>query len=230
MKALLGIFFLLSNALAAQQHIAHVTVWKPKSGLESKFENGYKQHLAFHKSMHDTWNWYGWYVISGPRDGYFVDATFGHTWSDFDTTRFRAQDDADNALHTAPFGDFLYRYKMEQVPELSTTDAATLNARILRVVTLSVSNVPTALKLVEKLRLHYATAGSVKGFQTYRMIDGGELNQVVLLIGCNSFKEYGNTARLQDEIATIETSLKIKVITAIHAETLLYKPDMSLFP
>ncbi len=60
----------------------------------------------------DPWDWYGWYVISGERSGHFIDATFGHSWSDFDNPVNPAGDGADNDLHTEPFGNFIMGYKL----------------------------------------------------------------------------------------------------------------------
>ncbi|SFD22585.1 hypothetical protein SAMN05518672_1011134 [Chitinophaga sp. CF118] len=228
MKLLIGVLLLISSNMMAQQHIAQFAVWKPKPGLEKKFENGYKQHLLWHKNSGDTWNWYGWYVVSGPQDGCFIDATFGHKWEDFDKPVSPAEDGADNELHTVPFGDFLWRYKVEKLPHLSTPDSSVLNAKLLRLISLSVSELPAALKLMEKLKDR--EMDSILGFQIYKMVDGGDLNQLIILIGCNSFKEFGKTAHFQEEIAALEIASEVKVINSIRSETLLYKPEMSLLP
>lgn len=220
MKLLIGLLLLISSELTAQ-HIAQFAVWKPKPGLEKKFENGYKQHLLWHKNSGDTWNWYGWYIVSGPQDGCFVDATFGHTWEDFDKPVSPAQDGADNELHTVSFGDFLWRYKVEKLPDLSTPDSSVLSAKLLRVISVSVSEIPAAVKLMEKLKAN---------IQVYKIADGGDLNRLILLIGCSSYEEFGKTAYILDEIANLETASKVKIIKSIHSETWLYQPEMSLLP
>src|SRR5688500_7792353 len=108
MRTLTVLFLLLGSLANAQQsNIAHVSVWLPKPGHELNFENGYKQHLKWHAANNDRWDWYGWYVISGDRTGHFIDATFGHAWSDYGHPVDAAGDWADNNLHTAPFGNFI---------------------------------------------------------------------------------------------------------------------------
>ena len=215
------LLLLISSELAAQQNIAQIAVWKPKPGLEKNFENGYKQHLSWHKNSGDTWNWYGWYVTSGPQDGYFIDATFGHTWEDFDRP-VNPADGTDNELHTYPFGDFLWRYKLEKLPDLSSPDSVVLNAKLLRFITLSVIEMPAALKLMQKLK--------TGRLQVYKIVDGGDLNQLMILIGCSSFKEFGKSGDVVDEIAALEIASKVKIIKSISSETLRFQPEMSLLP
>jgi hypothetical protein len=59
--------FCTTSVLAQDKGIAHFSVWSPKQ--EANFKSGYKQHLQWHKANNDSWNWYGWYIISGPRAG-----------------------------------------------------------------------------------------------------------------------------------------------------------------
>lgn len=229
MKALVLLFILFSNIVIAQENnIAHFSVWKPKDGLEQKFETGYKQHLLWHKTNGDKWSWYGWYIISGPRNGLFVDATFNHNWNDFDSSVNPSGDAADNQLHTVPFGDFQMAFKVAKVEQLSSEDSVVLKSKYLRFITLSVSDISTALKIIVQLKENYSSKYSFKSFQTYKLIDGGNLNQIMLLLGFVNFTEYGKTEHLAEEISSIESSFKAKVITAINSETLLYKADMSL--
>jgi hypothetical protein len=61
-----------------QRNLAAFSIWKPKDNQAARFEAGYKQHLKWHLASADRWNWYGWFIVSGPRDGEFLDATFGH--------------------------------------------------------------------------------------------------------------------------------------------------------
>ncbi|WP_298736037.1 hypothetical protein [uncultured Chitinophaga sp.] len=103
MRTLTFLLLLCSIQSAAQQHIAQFVAWKPKAGAEQLFETGYRQHLLWHKTNRDPWGWYGWFIISGPRTGQFVDATVEHAWSDFDQLLKPADDRADNELHVYPY-------------------------------------------------------------------------------------------------------------------------------
>lgn len=230
MKAFTLLLLLGSNiALAQNNRLAQFAVWKPKEGQEQQFETGYKQHLNWHRTNGDKWSWYGWFVISGPRDGLFIDATFNHYWSDFDKPVKPAEDGADNRLHTYPFGDFQAAMKVLFLPGLSIPDSNSLKSKFLRLVTLTLSDFANGLKVVEKLKGKYESAG-IRSLRAYKIVDGGNPNQLLLLFGFNSFDEYGKTENLQEELSSIETSLKLKTIDAISSETLLFRPDMSYFP
>lgn len=222
--------FLLSHTTGHTQDntIGQFVFWKPKEGLEQKFEAGYKQHLLWHKANNDPWGWYGWYVVSGARLGQFVDATVGHTWSDFDTPVRPSEDMADNRLHVFPFGELQAAFKVSQVKALST-DVQGLKSRFTRMIMLAVTDMPDALKVVEKLKTQYE-ALSIQHFQTYSIVDGGDVNRIMILLGFGSYHAYGKSAGLQVDLAAIERSLNVKVITSITSETLVYREDMSLFP
>ncbi len=64
---------------------------------------------------------------------------------------------------------------------------------------------------------------------TYKMIDGGNANQITLMVGFDNYSEFGKTENLPEDLSAIEDSLKTKVITSINSETLAYRADMSLF-
>lgn len=75
MKTLRLIFLLIffaSFTYAQNSNIGQFAVWKTKEGQLQNFENGYKQHLNWHKSNDDKWGWYGWFIISGNRYGQFL--------------------------------------------------------------------------------------------------------------------------------------------------------------
>jgi hypothetical protein len=227
MKFIAGILLFISGDVFAQHHVAHFSFWKPRPEQEQRFENGYKQHLKWHKDNGDKWSWYGWFVLSGPRAGLFVDATFNHAWSDFDIPVKPAEDGADNNLHTHPFGDYEGGCKLIHLPNLSIGDSSGLQSKFLRYILISVTDMDNGKKVIERLKTSYQLAG-IKTFLPYKMVDGGSLNQLLVLIGLNAFQEYGRVENLQEELSAIESALKIKTITAITAETLIYRADMSL--
>ncbi|MBI3580037.1 MAG: hypothetical protein HY276_08785 [Ignavibacteriales bacterium] len=231
MKLIICLAVLLSaNFLMAQENtIASFAVWKPKDGLEQQFEAGYKKHLAWHKANGDKWNWYGWYVVSGPRFGYFIDATLDRTWDDFDSPVNPSGDREDNALHTDPFGEFKTLFRVEKLNKLSASHASSLKSKRMRLVTLSVNNIPSTLKIIERLKEQYQTKYNVKTFLTYKVVDGGDLNQIIIMLGADDFKQYGETKNLQEDLSVIEEFLKLKTITAINSEMLVYAEGMSLF-
>jgi hypothetical protein len=230
MRALTLLLLFLSTRLGAQQHIAQFVVWKPKAGAEQQFEKGYRQHLLWHKANRDPWGWYGWFIISGTRAGQFVDATIDHAWSDFDHPVEPAGDRADNELHVFPYGRLQTVIKAARIPALCTGDTGSLRLKFVRMITLSVTDVNTGIRLVEHLKRNWPAATPLKDLLVYKIIDGGNINQLVLLWGFNNFEEYGNGEHLQEALGAAETALKVKAVEAITSETLVYRADMSLFP
>lgn len=222
-------FFLRLTAQAQQNNLAHVSIWLPKPGYESNFENGYKQHLKFHAANKDQKEWYGWYVISGDRTGYFIDATFGHTWKNFDHSIDPAGDKADNVLHTEPFATFVKGYKLAFVPELSTADSTALHSNFLRIVTIVTEDMETAKSIFEKLRSKYVLNRQIPGYRVYKITDGGNLNEWQILIGHPDFNSFFADENLRDDLGAIERSMKVRTIQSVHVETLRYRKYMSLF-
>ncbi|MCL6099588.1 MAG: hypothetical protein M1391_13545 [Bacteroidetes bacterium] len=219
-----------SNSLFAQSGtIAHFSIWKSKPGQEDNFETGYKQHLKWHVANGDKWNWVGWYVISGPKTGLFIDATFDHSWGDFDKPIKHSEDLTDVGLHVSPFGDYQSAFKVSFQPDLSISDSSSLKSKLLRLVILNVTDIEAGKKIIAKLKTSYQSAGT-KTFLTFKIVDGGNLNQLLLFLGFNNFEEYGRSENVQEDLLTIENSLNTNVITSITSETLVYNAAMSYFP
>ncbi|WP_315822660.1 hypothetical protein [Paraflavitalea speifideaquila] len=225
----IGLLLVVASTAAQTNTIAHFSVWHPKPGQGEQFEKGYKKHLQWHAANKDTWSWYGWYVILGPRVGYFIDATFDHSWSDFDKPVNPAGDHADNALHTEPFGNFKLSYKVKFLPQLSIANATSLQSTFLRYITLTVTDIEQAKLCIEKLKTNYQTKG-VQNFLVYEMADGGSLNQLLVLIGYNNIEAFGKMDNIREELSRIENLQQVKVFTEVVSETWRYQAAMSLFP
>lgn len=224
MKVLFFLPFFFYNTLLAQQHIAQFALWQPRNGQTAAFETGYKKHLVWHQSNGDTWSWYGWYFISGPRYGQFLDATFGHAWRDFDHRVNPTGDGADNQLNVEPYADFKLAYKAAFLSTLSTGDSTVLQSKFLRMLTLEVSDMNEGAKLLAGLKRSYQDCR----FLAYRLTDGGPVNQLILLLGFSNFELYGLSESLPEEIQRLESTLKLHTITGITSETLAYRADLSL--
>ena len=227
MKILFSFLLIVSGNLMAQNNVALFSFWKPKPGDEKNFENGYKQHLKWHKDNADKWNWCGWYFAFGSRDDQFLDATFNHSWGDFDKSVKPAEDGADNSIHTYPFADYQMGYRMINLPDLSISDSNSLKSKLLRLVTITVTNIDSGKAVLEKLKAIYKAKG-MKTFMAFKMVDGGNLNQFIILIGLSGTEEFSKVENLQEELTSIEALLKIKTITMLTSETLVFRADMSL--
>lgn len=235
MKPFLAFFLLLATAATAQDKpgpagntLAAFSIWKPKEGQTAHFEAGYKKHLQWHSSAKDSWNWYGWFIISGERAGQFVDATFGHAWADLDRRVDPAGDAADNNLHTEPFADYLTGYKLSRLPFSDPEDSTILGARFLRMLTIDVSDPSAVAAMVENLATGLKQKVPLHKFLAYKKVDGGRLGQIVIFIGAANFEELGRTAGWQDELLHLDTKQPRSAILSITAETLVFRRDMSL--
>lgn len=209
----------------AQKRIAKCWLWKPKDGQEQKFEEGYHNHYLWHKQNGDTTSWYCWQYVSGPNYGRFLDVSF-NLWKDLDVSFKPDEDDADYQLHVKPYADLQNTFKLAYQENLSSGDSIGLRSKYIRFVTITVSDVPGSLKLLEELKNKYVQNGVTKNFFVYKLIDGGNMNQFLLMMGFKNYMEFGKSENLQDEVSEIESSLKIKTIMAISSETLTYRSDL----
>lgn len=223
------LFFFASFTYAQNSNIGQFAVWKAKEGQLQNFENGYKQHLNWHKSNDDKWGWYGWFIVSGNRYGQFVDATFDHTWADFDKAIKPSEDSADNRLHVFPFGDVQTIFKVSHYPKYSTVDTFANKLKLIKMVTLTTDTLEQTLKVVDKLKDFYISK-QIKSFKTYKVVDGSSTNQIILLMGFNSWEDYAISENLNEKIVELEQNLKLKTINSIVSETMIYRADMSWFP
>ena len=229
MKTLtLGMILIAHICVAQTGTVAQFAIWKPKAGQEENFEVGYKKHLDWHKTNGDTWSWYGWYIISGPRYGLFVDATFDHAWSDFNNSVKPAGDRADNQLHVVPFADLQTVFKVVRESKTTTTDSLKRIAKFQRLITLTVNDVAMGLKVAEELKRRYTQMPAIQSFETYKVTDGGTVNELLIFIGVGSYSSYQSLENLPQDIAAIENTFKTKTITGITVESLLLLPEMSI--
>lgn len=96
--------------------------------------------------------------------------------------------------------------------------------------TLDVSDIRASFPLIVKLRELYSNKHKVSTFVPFKIVDGGNANQIILFIGFNNFADYGKSERIQEEISEIEESLRTNVVRSVTSETLRYSAEMSLFP
>lgn len=227
-KLIIALLVIASSTYGQESNIGQFAMWKPKDGQLQNFENGYKLHLNWHKTNGDKWGWYGWFVISGSRYGQFVDATFDHTWTDFDNAVKPAEDIADNRLHVFPFGDVQTIFKVSKYANSSTVDTFKLKTKLIRFITLTVSNIEQALKMIEKLKEFYV-GKQIKTFKTYKVVDGDATNQIIIMMGFSNWEEFSMSENLNEKVNEFEQIFKIKSVLAINSETIVYRADMSWF-
>jgi hypothetical protein len=226
-KIILAIFFIcfLQHSVAQPNKIAKCWLWKAKEGAQQKFESGYHKHFMWHYQNGDNPVWFCWQFQSGPRYGQYLDVSFNN-WKDFDKSFKPDEDDADFKLNVEPYAYLQTAFKLSYQENLSFGDSAGLYSKYIRLLTLSVNDFSATRKIIEKLKHTYFSTSACKAFLVYKMIDGGNLNQIFLMLGFDSYSNYGKSENFQEEIAAIEDSLKTKPITAITSETLSLRTDL----
>lgn len=230
MKRIILLVVLFSGTVFAQDNrIAQFTMWQPREGQGVAFQRGYLQHLKWRKTAGDPWEWYGWYVTSGPRLGWFVEATFSHPWSDFDG---RPVDQAEETLNlnqtVVPYADVRSTFKAYFLKDQSIANSASLRSKMVRMVTLRVTDMPAAVRVVDRYKNSFRSNSDVTTLMAFKVIDGGNANQLILLIGSNSWEQYGKTENILDQLNNIENAMKVKTIDGITSETLVFSLEMSL--
>jgi hypothetical protein len=110
----------LTQVPAAPATGTRLVAWRPKPGHEREFEEGYRQHLQWHRAHHDQWLWRGWTFSTGDREGTFIDGTFAHPWSHFDAPVDPAGDGADNRANVEPHADATQVMVLEQLASRGT--------------------------------------------------------------------------------------------------------------
>lgn len=220
-------FCLLLPALGQKKNIAKCWLWKPKKGQEQNFESGYNKHFTWHKKNGDNPDWYCWQFVSGPRYGQFLDVSF-NSWEDLDVSFKPDEDNKDYQLHIVPFADLEASFKLALIQEFSSKDSVGLRSKYIRLITMTVNDVPGALRVLAKLKEIYSLRLSGNKFYTFESIDGGALNQISLMLGFDSYADFGKSEHLPEDIHDIEQSLKLNVVTAMISETLSYRGDLFL--
>ncbi len=237
---LLAITFLLSATplVWAQKtvgEVARFTILAPREGMQKEFEGGYKNHLKWHIDHGDTWNWYGWFIASGTRRGYFVDTTFGHSWADFDKPVSPAADVADLEVNVFPFARVLTQFTCTALSAQSVGTSAELSAALPQ---LAWFKIKPGQQLTFELFLaifHDEIPKIVpeQKFLWFRVEDGEQTPQYLLFLPHKSYSEMENTQNLFDRLRSrkSETSTLIQdSVAEVAIETMRYRADMTYLP
>lgn len=209
---------------AQNGNLAQFVIWNPKPGMKQQFTEGYKRHLQWHKEANDPWQWYGWFFISGPRTGQFMDATVDRTLADFDNPIDPAGDGADNEKNTMPYADVTSALKLNAINNLSHPGLYGIRAKYMKMITLQVLNDYAANWHIRNLKNRLSNKDKIKFFITYKTFDGGRLDQWYILIGADSWADF------EPALDAGERLMDSAVFRSITSETLHYRNDLSYFP
>jgi len=225
--SILFLFFSTSLVCGQQKNIGQFAVWKHKEGQSTNFENGFKRHLDWHRKNADQWSWYGWYVVSGKRFGLFIDGTFDLSWSDFDRPVDPLADMADNEINVSQYASLLDLFKVSCLEQYSTQHPDGYTLDLSRLLTLDIDDTTGLSGFLQELHDLYVHKKGIKSFRTFKVIDEGNLNQLIILMGFSNWEEYSISENLLEEISALDKKSSSKVIKNVTSETLAYQKDMS---
>ncbi|WP_322404406.1 hypothetical protein [Massilia luteola] len=222
MKALAAAALALACLSPAHAHAqqtgasyARMVVIVSRPGQAEAFEKGYERHLQWHRGAQDPWTWYGWTFVLGNRINRFMDGTFGHAATDFDTPVQPAADAADNNVNVAPYADFVSHGMYQRMDAMSAGEPLPDASPFLAMTTYHIRPGQEAAFERAVAREHGTAC------QTwYRLQAGGEAPQYVLLRAVPSF----------GAAATLGTPYTQAGVDKVDNELLRYRPNLSYRP
>lgn len=233
-----ALVLLLALPLKAQQGpAAHFFVYQVNPGALSKFEEGYRHHLSWHRSHHDPLVWYGWMVSDGKRDGYFIDASAGEPFAAFDHRVDVEQDGADFRASVTPYVTPQAQLAYELLPELSVgtplehrTPSETVQVTYFDVRPGTEARFEHALQAAR--RVLAATPG-VPPHTWYRLVTGGDKPQYMLMVARANWASYDAFRKnIAELLANDQNALRdfTDAVRSSSTESWEYRPDLSNLP
>lgn len=233
-SALLLALGLALSAHAAPGDAAHFYVYRMQPGAAGKFEEGYRQHLAWHRAHRDPLAWYGWTIEDGERSGYFVDASVGQPFEAFDHRVDVSEDGADFRANVSPYAMPMGQPAYVLLREASTgTPLEDLKPSA----TMQVTHVRVRLGMETRFERALATAHQAlqripgaPAHTWYRLVTGGDTAQYMLLVARDGWASYDRFERSLGSLLSGDTATAKDVADAVQSattETWRYRPDLS---
>ncbi len=225
---------LASPAHAAAGEAAHFFVYRMQPGAAAKFEEGYRQHLAWHRAHRDPLAWYGWTIEDGERSGFFVDANVGQSFAAFDHRVDVAADGADFRTNVSPYAMPMGQPTFVLLREASTgTPLEDLKPSA----TMQVTHV--LVRFGMEARFERALVAAHHALQKvpdapphtwYRLVTGGDTAQYMLLVARDGWAGYDRFERSLGSLLGGDDAAVKDVVDAVQSattETWRYRPELS---
>ncbi len=222
--------YVQQNQAQENRNVARLVAWKPKPGMDREFQEGYKRHLEWHRKNGDTWTWHGWMLISGERDGTFLDGTFFHQWTDLDAPVSPAGDGADNAVNVEPYAEVRSVASYEAVSALSNLTPKHFNSPLLTFCYIEVAPGRAAqfeARAAQELR---ELAAKVMPHAVLRPVNG--TSEYLLLLPAEKLSELGSQAAFITRLLqSVASDPKYPAMLArFRTETARHRLEMSYIP
>lgn len=223
-----------TQAHQPNEHAAFLFAYSPKIDQESRFEEGYRRHLAWHRNAHDPLLWYGWYVTTGERTGTFIDGTFGLTFAAFDKRVEPTADGADFEQNVAPFAIPLWRAVYRLRSDLSTAQPLETRKPAALAEVMHVAVEPGAERefesVLEAVRTGLLSAQPPVAFTCYQLVAGLDDSSYLLMVSRSGWTDYDTALPLQHLIDRTMGVRRARIVRRMSTETWSYRPDLSRLP
>lgn len=224
-------------AKAQQGPAAHFFVYQVNDGAQTKFEDGYRRHLGWHRSHHDPLAWYGWTVSDGKRDGYFIDASVGEPFAAFDHRVDTAGDGADFRINVTPYVTPQAQLTYQLLPELSTGTPLE-NRKPTDTVQITYFDVRPGMetrfeRALQTARRVLSTTPIAPPHTWYRLVTGGDKPQYMLMVARTNWSSYDNFRKdIADLLASDPSALRdfTDAVRSSRTESWQYHADLSNLP
>ena len=222
---------------------AQLFFYRPKDGMESQFDAGYRKHLEWHRTHDDPLVWYGWYITHGPRMGTFIDGSFGAPFAAFDQ-RVAPADDGKDAERTflsyaEPTARAVYRVRRDLSTGVPLEQWAPTKLVQVYTYKVRVGRGERFEKIAKRMRATLDAAKVKSAFTWYEGVGGTASPSYMLMVsrdGWGAFDEArggleGVLASVDD--ATVRLPLLegyAATVEEVQSEIWSYRSDLSLIP
>jgi hypothetical protein len=228
---------LVSPAMAQQGPAAHFFVYQVKSGAQAQFEQGYGHHLDWHRRHHDPLVWYGWTVLDGPREGYFIDANVGEPFAAFDHRVDVEQDGMDFRASVSPYVTPQAQLAYALLPGLSVgTPLENRQPSAMLQVTSFELRPGTQARFEHALQAAARVLAATPGAPPhtwYRLVSGGDRPQYLLMVAHANWASYDVFRKdLPELLANDQQALRdfSDAVRSSTTESWKYRADLSNLP
>jgi hypothetical protein len=174
-------------------------------------------------------------VASGTRLDYFIDATFGHSWSDFDKPINPAADLADLEVNVLPFVTVFTQFTCVHLTSYSVATNTDLSAALPQVIYFKVrpGQEQTFEEFLASFRSDYPKIAPDQNFSWYRVEDGDKTPQYLLFVPHKNQAERQTPDNLWTKLWEQNAEARNKFqnsVAEVTIETMRYRADLTFIP
>ena len=213
---------------------------KAQPGAYSKYEEGMKKHMDWHREQNDPWTLLVWQVITGPDSGTYCTGSFGHNWKDFDNPRFSA--DANRANIEATFGPFIREYEAtfwRALPDVSNPSEGQPAMSSVIFVHTRYGTAEKFNHLIGEVHKAIEKTNMPWNYEWYALVSGGNVGTYALVLPRPNFAAFNPTGKpfpemLEEAYGKAGADALLakwrKVVKSENTELSRNRPDLSYIP